>query len=520
MTRCATFGYDCQQAAIRAGKEEPAVNDALTSRIQGANCRQAALGLAPKIAPVEAAAGKASRSVVGAGGLCLPGVRNMTTRGRAVFPARYGAVDLFCGAGGLSEGFRQAGFDIIAGSDNDPDAMATYAANFPEALAITGDIRIPAVKAQILLAAQRATILIGGPPCQAFSQVRNHTRMIDDPRNSLYREFVDVLKQAVPPAFVVENVTGMDQMGVREQILSDLGLNGEYTVLPQIVDAADFGVPQTRKRLLFIGVRNGSGMSAPHLVGSGAIQAVTLARFTGARRPRYQLVVQEHVRSIRTGEALADPQDLSIVSAADAISDLLNLPLGNRQDALPYNGLPEPKSAYQRLMREGGGLALCNLQVPRMNPDTKLRLQGIPPGGNYRDLEEDLQERYITGHRWGQDNGTGKLSRKHFYAYRRLHPDMWAWTLNTKADAVYHYSAVRALSVREFARLQSFPDRFVFTSDGRRGMIDGRHDGGPAHSRYRQVGNAVPPLLAKAVAASLMEQLCRAAADLGYAATA
>lgn len=416
-------------------------------------------------------------------------------------------VDLFCGAGGLSEGFRQAGFAIIAGSDNDPDAMATYAVNFPEAQAITGDIRSPSVKEKILNAARRASVLIGGPPCQAFSQVRNHSRMIDDPRNALYREFVDVLKQTLPPAFLVENVTGMDQMGVREQIAADLALNGEYVVQPQVVDAADFGVPQTRKRLLFIGVRASRGMVPPELAGSEAVQAVTLVRFTGSRRPRYQVVVQEHIRSLRTGEALADPNNASIVSAADAISDLIELPVGNRQDVLPYSELMVPQSAYQRLMREGSESMLANVQVPRLNPDTKLRLLGIPPGGNYRDLREDLQERYITGHRWGQDNGTGKLSRKHFYAYRRLHPDVWAWTLNTKADSVYHYSVARALSVREFARLQSFPDRFVFTTDPRRGMIEGRHDGGPAHSRYRQAGNAVPPLLAKAVGDSLAVQL-------------
>lgn len=421
--------------------------------------------------------------------------------------AAFSAVDLFCGAGGLSEGFRQAGFTILAGSDNDPDAMATYAANFPEARAITGDIRSADIKEQILDSARHASVLIGGPPCQAFSQVRNHTRMIDDPRNALYREFVDVLKQTLPPVFVVENVTGMDQMGVREQIATDLSLDGEYVVLPQVVDAADFGVPQTRKRLLFVGVRASSGMAPPELIGTEATNSVTLARFTGSRRPRYQLVVQEHIRSLRIGETLADTENKSVVSASDAISDLIDLPVGNRTDVLPYGDLPAPGSAYQRMMREGAGATLANVQVPRLNPDTKLRLLGIPPGGNYRDLQEELQERYITGHRWGQDNGTGKLSRKHFYAYRRLHPGVWAWTLNTKADSVYHYGVERALSVREFARLQSFPDRFVFTTDPRTGMIEGRHDGGPAHSRYRQVGNAVPPLLAKTVAVSLAAQL-------------
>jgi DNA (cytosine-5)-methyltransferase 1 len=145
-----------------------------------------------------------------------------------------------------------------------------------------------------------------------------------------------------------------------------------------------------------------------------------------------------------------------------------------------------------------------NLSVPRINQDTALRLENIPSGGNYRDLPIDLTARYISGQKWGQDNGSGKLSRKHFYAYRRLHPLIWAWTLNTKADSVYHYKHPRALSVREFARLQSFPDNFVFTTDKRKGFLPGRHDGGAAHSKYRQVGNAVPPLMARAIALRLL----------------
>lgn len=420
---------------------------------------------------------------------------------------RFGVVDLFAGAGGLSEGFRQAGFAVVAGSDNDPDAMATYAANFPEADAITGDIRSAAVRERVLDVARNCSVLVGGPPCQAFSQVRNHSRVIDDPRNALYRRFVDVLKQALPATFVMENVTGMDQMGVREQIATDLALDGEYSVLPQVVDAADFGVPQTRKRLLFVGVRTSARIKAPALIGSDATRAIELVRFPNSRKPKYQVVVQEHIRSLRAGEALSDPENATVVSAADAIGDLKNLPVGNRADTLSYGELPEPRSAYQRMIRKGAGAMLHNVQVPRINPDTRLRLLGIPVGGNYRDLQDKLLERYITGHRWGQDNGSGKLSRRHFYAYRRLHPDIWAWTLNTKGDSVYHYSAERALSVREFARLQSFPDRFVFTTDPRHGLIDGRHDGGPAHSRYRQVGNAVPPLLAKAIGVKLLAEL-------------
>jgi DNA (cytosine-5)-methyltransferase 1 len=416
-------------------------------------------------------------------------------------------VDLFSGAGGLSEGFRQAGFAVTAGSDNDPDALATYAANFPEAEAIWGDIRTPAVKEQVLAAARHADVLVGGPPCQAFSQVRNHSRVIDDPRNSLYREFVATLREALPLAFVMENVTGIDQMGVRDQIISDLESGGTYDVLAQVADAADYGVPQTRKRLLFIGVRRGLGMSVPQVVGSGTIDALVLARFTGERRPRYQLVTQQNLLSLRLSATLADPDDVTAVTAWQAISDLVDLPVGHREDQLGWDALPEPKSAYQRLMREDARHQATNLQVPRLNKDTELRLLGIPQGGNHRDLQDSLRERYLTGQRWGQDNGSGKLSRKHFYAYRRLHPDLWAWTLNTKSDCVYHYGVPRASSVREFARLQSFPDRFLFTTDPRRGLIAGRHDGGPAHSRYRQVGNAVPPLLAKKVAQQLLIEL-------------
>jgi len=275
-------------------------------------------------------------------------------------------------------------------------------------------------------------------------------------------------------------------------------------VRAQVVDAADFGVPQTRKRLLFLGVQRGRGVNAPMLVGASATDSVVLARFTGERRPRYQLVVQQNLLSMRIAEALEDPDDLTAVTAAQAISDLADLPVGNRSDEMDWNSLSEPSSAYQRLMRLNQREYAFNLQVPRINKDTEIRLRDIPQGGNHRDLQDAFLGRYLTGQRWGQDNGTGRLSRKHFYAYRRLHPALWAWTINTKADCIYHYAKPRALSVRELARLQSFPDHFIFTTDERRGLMEGRHDGGPAHSRYRQVGNAVPPLLAKNVAQSLL----------------
>ena len=412
-------------------------------------------------------------------------------------------VDLFSGAGGISEGFREAGFRILSGADVDPDAAATYALNFPEAQTIVGDIRQPLIHQEIIDLARQADVLVGGPPCQAFSQVRNHVRMIDDPRNSLYREFVNVLRAVLPAAFLMENVTGIDQMGAREQIADDLTLDGEYLVRPQVLDAADFGVPQTRKRLLFIGIRRSLGIDFPELRGNGATDAITLIRSIAAPARRYDVVAQEGLWGKALFQSLNDPDDPTVVSVTDAISDLAALPIGNRQDTLPYDMFPPAQTAYQRLMRDGADDLLSNVQVPRVNADTVMRLQGIPQGGNYRDLTDNLLDRYITGQRWGQDNGSGKLSRRHFYAYRRLHPGVWAWTLNTKADAAYHYAVPRSLSVREFARLQSFPDRFVFTTDPRRGMIPGRIEGGSAHSRYRQAGNAVPVLLARTVAEAL-----------------
>jgi DNA (cytosine-5)-methyltransferase 1 len=409
-------------------------------------------------------------------------------------------LDLFCGAGGLTEGFHLAGFSTIGGVDVDPDAIATFAKNFPQATSICGDIRKAGIRERSVELARRADMVVGGPPCQAFSQVRNHARLIDDPRNSLYREFVHVIAETLPRAFVMENVTGMEQMGVREQIAEDLSLNGEYLVRSQIVDAADFGVPQTRKRLVFLGCHRRLNIEPPHLQGSGATSALSLTRRNGKRPVHYEVDHLSPLWSPTLAEVLENPCKLGIVTVAQAISDLRVLQVGNRRDSIPYAKLPPPESAYQAFMREGAGTDIHNVQVPRINADTALRLRSIPQGGNHLDIPDELLKRYLTGQRWGQDNGTGKLSRRHFYAYRKLHPDIWAWTLNTKADSAYHYSVNRALSVREFARIQSFPDRFVFTTDARKGMLPGRIDGGPAHSRYRQVGNAVPPLLGFAIA--------------------
>jgi DNA (cytosine-5)-methyltransferase 1 len=208
-------------------------------------------------------------------------------------------------------------------------------------------------------------------------------------------------------------------------------------------------------------------------------------------------------------QTLLDTEALELTTVEQAIGDLCHLQAAGKllrkpsDDVSPY--VEGPTSAYQRARRVGS-IALCNADVPSIREDTVRRLVAIPQGGNFRDIPETLNGRYLDGKKWGPDIGRDNLSRKHFSAYRKLHPNIFSWTLNTKADCVYHYSTPRALSVREFARLHSFDDTYRFSN-------------GDRHSRYRQVGNAVPPLLAKAIADSLIPVLSACREDHSIRAT-
>ena len=407
------------------------------------------------------------------------------------------AVDLFSGAGGLSQGLADAGFRVLAAADHDPDACATYRLNFPDAALVEGDLT-SRIKHEELLAAldgDELDLLAGGPPCQAYSQVRNHDRLIEDPRNRLYREFVSLLDELQPRALVLENVLGMNQLNggaVRQQIARDLSLDGTYNVVSGVLDAGDFGTPQRRPRLVFIGVR--AELGEPGLpLGVGISGAL---RNGHSGQPADALLgAGQQLRKM-----LIDPGDARVVTVRQALSDLI-------EPGDAYSS--SPQSAYQRAIRIGSASPQDHTPS-RIREDTRLRLEAIPPGGNVYDLPEHLLKRYLGDEKWGPAGNGVRLSRRHYYAYRRLHPDWLAWTANTKADFAYHYEVPRGLSVREAARIQGFPDRFHFVTAPR--GTAGQLKNGARHSRYRQVGNAVPPPLAAAVGRTVRELLSGARA--------
>lgn len=441
-------------------------------------------------------------------------------------------VDLFCGAGGFSEGFRQAGYHSVVANDFDPWCGGTFDANHAKhgTRFVLGDITSAAVQEQLFDAVGKQAVdcVIGGPPCQAFSQVRNHHRIIEDPRNRLYREFVSIVGTLRPKVFVMENVPGLQNIAggaVRKQILDDLQLDGEYVVESRVVNAADYGVPQTRMRVLFVGVRADLRVEpafppAIRITDQVGLERVQ-ARKSGKRGARWEyrlgssalvggqlsLLPEDEDELL---EELLDPDSARFVTVEQAIGDLRHLRPSEKLERKPSDA-PVPyespaASAYQRARRKGSR-QLFNADVPSIREDTVKRLLALPQGGNFRDLPEELSARYLNGKKWGPETGKDTLSRKYFFAYRKLHPDYFSWTLNTKTDCVYHYGEARALTVREFARLHSFDDTYHFMF-------------GDRHSRYRQVGNAVPPLLAKAIGEAVLPIISAKRVATGRAARA
>ena len=358
------------------------------------------------------------------------------------------AIDLFCGAGGLSEGFRQAGFHVLAGNDYDDTAGETFSSTHSEAQFLAGPIEkitAPAFLRAAGLAKGELDCLIGGPPCQAFS-VYNHQRGMHDDRSQLFREYLRIVAGLKPAWIVLENVTGITSAGGGAAVdailkrLRQLGYNVEYKILK----AEEYGVPQERRRIFFVGNRLGLPVIWPEPThGAG-------------ERP--------------------------FVTVGDAISDLPELENGeDRGGALPY--LNAPESSYQREMRKGSECVL-NHAAPRLAKINVERMRHIPQGGSWRDIPTRLLPAGM------------KRARRcdHTKRYGRMAWDGLACTILTKCDlhwgAYIHPEQDRAISVREAARLQSLPDWFEFQ--------------GPRTEQYIQVGNAVPPLLGRCIAEAVL----------------
>ena len=316
------------------------------------------------------------------------------------------AIDLFAGCGGLSKGFIDAGYNIIVGVDNDQAALNTFAKNHDGAVALNADLSKAETFAKIKQIANKRPIdvVIAGPPCQGFSLTG--PRNFDDERNKLYLAVIEIVKQFKPKAFVIENVPGMATLyegQIKDEILHRFDSLG-YNVECRILCAADYGVPQKRKRLIFLGVRKDIG-------------------FPEFPEPTFK---SDDYRTCR-----------------DAISDLPSLENDIGADISEYE--TEPFTEYQKLMR-GSCNVLHNHLGTNHTQMVRDTIALVPEGGNYKDLPPG----------WGE-------SRKFHMAWTRLDGNAPARTVDTGHRNVFHYKYNRIPTVRESARMQSFRDDFIFT---------------------------------------------------------
>jgi DNA (cytosine-5)-methyltransferase 1 len=386
------------------------------------------------------------------------------------------AVELCAGFGGIGLGLRAAGFDIVKAYDSWDAAVAIYNHNFPGDSAEQCNLLTAAGFAAVERAQRNykdIDLLAAGPPCKGFSQLRNGNH---DGRNGNNRVLAAMSRYVAlirPRLFLIENVPDlMRHRGGRTfaSVLKALAHPARalrYSVEYQIFDAAAFGTPQARRRLLILGVRDGAGEA--HLPPPGPdLTPLFSALRHGGRIPGHLS---------RYLDLLHDPSDDRYVTAAQALSDLPLLDAGQPDEPRDYAS--KALTAFQRWVREGAPQRLTNMRTPDVNVETISRLRHIPPGGCAGAIPKESL------------NG---LSRRYSSAYRRLHPDVPSTALSTKYDCVYHYAKARSLSVREYARLQGIPDCISFPSS-----LACRR------SAYEMIGNSVPPRLVSQVMAGVLE---------------
>lgn len=377
-------------------------------------------------------------------------------------------VDLFCGAGGITEGFRSAGYRCLYGNDIAPWALETFKHNHPDAEADATPIEqvdVSAVRHRLGLEVGELDVLVGGPPCQGFS-INAPDRFLDDPRNALFRHYMRFLDEFRPHQFMFENVPGMLSLAggqVFQLVLSEFHRHG-YSATARVLFSAHYGVPQERWRLIILGSRDGDAPEMPeptHFLRKRA-------NFSGGAALTFRLQDADASRL------------LPAVTVSEAIGDLPVLAMGEGSEMMHYD--KPASSSFAQSMRNPEGI-IYNHVAARLSETNAQRMKHIPPGGSWRDIPYELLPK-----------GMQRARRSdHTRRYGRLHPDGLAGTIMTKCDP--HWGPVflpdqdRTLTVREAARIQSFPDEYRFL--------------GPRVAQYEQVGNAVPVLMAKAVAEAL-----------------
>lgn len=383
------------------------------------------------------------------------------------------AVSLFCGAGGFCAGVQMAGFSIACAVENDEASIKTHEANFHGVQMFASDIakflrgNEARSAPEEAVMAQPVALVFGGPPCQGFSQIG--PRNPDDPRNQLYRQFVRVVGELRPAAFIMENVPNMLSMdggAYRKRIVRAFKARGYARQAILDLKASDYGVPQERRRIFVVGVRDDIALS-------GDLQLQCEA----------QLKMHEIGHTVSVWQAISD-----LPAAVSADDSPLEYPqLGRGRPAAFKNlvrlDLSSPLiDAKAKLEQLGGPVALHNHHTKGMEIRRRRIVSLMKPGMTGSCLPRELWKG-VRSHKW-----------------RRLSPDKPSYTILAQMardlSEWIHPFEDRWITVREAARLQSFHDGFRFV--------------GSEYQQLRQVGNAVPPLLGYAVASSVRQVLAEA----------
>jgi len=360
-------------------------------------------------------------------------------------------IDLFCGAGGLSLGFSQEGFVAVLANDIEECCVDTYAHNHPEISRdriVKGDINDMIKMLDSYLVDEKVSIIIGGPPCQGFSMA-NRQRLIDDPRNHLYRSYVEVVKKVKPPFFVMENVKGM--MGVAGQVIEDFESIG-YSVSARLLNAKDFGVPQSRERLIYIGNRvdiDNDTIFEEIVAGADAFGEYVLQDALYGLRP---------LAASRVRNATEQSTEISGGKITRSTGET---------------------NAYIELINQGRVVPIVYNHKARYNNDRDIEIFGrMNPG----DRSDDPKIADIMPYARRKDIFKDK--------YFKLEPTKVCKTITAHmkfdCNMYIHPTQARGLTPREAARVQSFPDDYFFR--------------GAYTKTYMQIGNSVPPLLGRAIA--------------------